>query len=154
MAALLLACNLIPFVAIITILNEPSVTGIPSANVYEEMRFNILLNSFVFMGIGILLTLQLSVNLIRPIQDIIRVLKTVRDGRFDQKVSVTSDDEIGYTGDVINEMTAGLRERDRMRHSLELAKEVQQNFMPGQDPDIAGLDSSAERGGSWTRLTS
>jgi sigma-B regulation protein RsbU (phosphoserine phosphatase) len=81
-----------------------------------------------------------SSNITRPLKEIIRVLKRVRDGYFDQKVRVTSNDEIGYTGDVINEMTEGLKERDRMRHSLELAKEVQQHFLPASDPRIAGLD--------------
>jgi sigma-B regulation protein RsbU (phosphoserine phosphatase) len=76
--------------------------------------------------------------------DIIRVLKAVRHGHFDQKVEVTSNDEIGYTGDVINEMTEGLMERDRMRHSLELAKEVQQNFMPRRAPQTAGLDIAGQ----------
>jgi sigma-B regulation protein RsbU (phosphoserine phosphatase) len=57
---------------------------------------------------------------------------------------VTSNDEIGYTGDVINEMTEGLKERDRMRHSLELAKEVQQNFMPKAHPKVAGMDIAGQ----------
>jgi sigma-B regulation protein RsbU (phosphoserine phosphatase) len=37
-------------------------------------------------------------------------------------------------------MTDGLKERDRMRHLLEVAKEVQQNFLPKSDPRVAGLD--------------
>ena len=53
---------------------------------------------------------------------------------------VTSNDEIGYTGDVINEMTEGLRERERMRHSLNLAKEVQQHLLPQADPHFSGWD--------------
>jgi sigma-B regulation protein RsbU (phosphoserine phosphatase) len=81
-----------------------------------------------------------SGNITRPLKEIIRVLKRVRDGYFDEKVRVTTNDEIGYTGDVINEMTEGLKERDRMRHSLELAKEVQQHFLPDSDPQLGGLD--------------
>jgi sigma-B regulation protein RsbU (phosphoserine phosphatase) len=45
---------------------------------------------------------------------------------------------------VINEMTDGLIERDKMRQSLELAKEVQQNFLPKADPEIAGLDIAGQ----------
>jgi serine phosphatase RsbU (regulator of sigma subunit) len=45
-------------------------------------------------------------------------------------VQVTTNDEIGYTGDVINEMTEGLIERERMQQSLNLAREVQQNLLP------------------------
>ncbi len=86
----------------------------------------------------------MSGNITRPLKEIIQVLKRVRDGDFDLKVRVTSNDEIGYTGDVINEMTAGLKERDKMRQSLELAKEVQQNFLPRVDPKIAGLDIAGQ----------
>jgi sigma-B regulation protein RsbU (phosphoserine phosphatase) len=57
---------------------------------------------------------------------------------------VTSNDEIGYTGDMVNEMAEGLRERNRLRHSLELAKEVQQHFLPKTDPRIAGLDIAGQ----------
>ena len=32
------------------------------------------------------------------------------------------------------------KERDRLRHSLELAREVQQILLPGENPKIAGLD--------------
>jgi len=53
---------------------------------------------------------------------------------------VTSNDEIGYTGDVVNEMTEGLRERERMRQSLELAMEIQRNLLPQANPKIKGVD--------------
>jgi sigma-B regulation protein RsbU (phosphoserine phosphatase) len=59
-------------------------------------------------------------------------------------VQVTTNDEIGYTGDVINEMTAGLIERDRIRQSLGLAMEVQQHLLPGSDPKIDGLDIAGD----------
>jgi sigma-B regulation protein RsbU (phosphoserine phosphatase) len=53
---------------------------------------------------------------------------------------VRSNDEIGYVGDVINEMTTGLREREKMRRSLELARQVQQNLLPRGAPRPVGLD--------------
>jgi sigma-B regulation protein RsbU (phosphoserine phosphatase) len=37
-------------------------------------------------------------------------------------------------------MTTGLKERDRMRQSLFLAREVQQNLLPTENPQIEGLD--------------
>lgn len=64
----------------------------------------------------------------------------MRAGNFDDQVPVTSNDEIGYTGDVINQMTEGLKERERLRLSMLLAREVQQNLLPGRPPDIKGLD--------------
>ena len=72
--------------------------------------------------------------------EIIQTLQGVRNGIFDKKVRVTSNDEIGYTGDVINEMTEGLKERDRIRQSLGIAMEVQQHLLPRSDPNINKLD--------------
>jgi sigma-B regulation protein RsbU (phosphoserine phosphatase) len=106
----------------------------------ELLRPALLTNAIFGISVGIGLTMLVSGNITHHVKEIIRVLKRVRDGDFDQKVKVTSNDEIGYTGDVINEMTDGLKERDKMRQSLELAKEVQQNFLPKADPEIAGLD--------------
>ena len=37
-------------------------------------------------------------------------------------------------------MTAGLKERMRLRHSLALAQEVQQNLLPSAIPRFEGLD--------------
>ena len=53
---------------------------------------------------------------------------------------MVSNDEIGYTGDVINGMTKGLKERDLMKRSLELAIEVHQHLLPSEHPRIKGLD--------------
>jgi sigma-B regulation protein RsbU (phosphoserine phosphatase) len=79
-----------------------------------------------------------------PFKEIILTLRGVRNGNFDKKVQVTTNDELGYTGDVINEMTAGLQERDRIRRSLGIAKEVQQHLLPGSAPKIQGLDISGK----------
>jgi hypothetical protein len=55
-------------------------------------------------------------------------------------VQVLSNDEIGYTGDAINEMTNGLIEREKMQLSLNLAKEVQQNLLPKGNLNVDGFD--------------
>ena len=109
-----------------------------------EYGWIIIRFSLVLFGIFFILTHVLnragSRNITEPLKEIIRVLKLTRKGEFKEKVQVVSNDEIGYTGDVINEMTEGLRERDLMKRSLELAKEVQQNLLPKENPKIKGLD--------------
>jgi sigma-B regulation protein RsbU (phosphoserine phosphatase) len=140
LVALIFACNLIPFLALIAIVRGSYRARIDASQLLELMRPALLTNAIFGISLGIGLTLLVSGNITRPVKEIIRVLKRVRDGDFDKKVQVTSNDEIGYTGDVINEMTEGLKERDKMRQSLELAKEVQQNLLPRVDPTIAGLD--------------
>ena len=105
------------------------------AQLLDLLRPTLLTNAIFGISVGIGLTILVSGNITRPLKEIIRVLKRVRDGVFrPERSRVTSNDEIGYTGDVINEMTEGLKERDKMRQSLELAKEVQQNFLPKTDP--------------------
>jgi sigma-B regulation protein RsbU (phosphoserine phosphatase) len=110
------------------------------ATAIELARSAIFTNGIIFIGVGVVLTVLVSRNLALPFGEIIQSLRSVRNGNFDKKVRVTTNDEIGYTGDVINEMTDGLKERDRMRQSLGLAMDVQQHLLPRRDPAVAGLD--------------
>jgi sigma-B regulation protein RsbU (phosphoserine phosphatase) len=138
--ALLFACNIIPLLSFMQLsyLSEPGSqdTGV----VLREMRTAILTNSIFFIVVGLSVTQFVIANFAVPLREIIQVLKEVRSGNFDRKVIVRSNDEIGYTGDVVNEMATGLKERDHMRQSLFLAREVQQNLLPAANPKIEGLD--------------
>jgi sigma-B regulation protein RsbU (phosphoserine phosphatase) len=140
LVALLFACNLIPLISIMLILMRVSGLQQDADTTVQQLRTAIFINVFVFLGVGIYLTGLVSKNLTIPFTEIIQTLRGVRNGRFDKKVQVTTNDEIGYTGDVINEMTEGLKERERLQQSLDIAMEVQQNLLPGQDPEIEGLD--------------
>jgi sigma-B regulation protein RsbU (phosphoserine phosphatase) len=108
----------------------------------DTLIFTLILFAYAFISSGLLNRL-VSRNITQPLEEMIRVLRHVRRGEFNEKVGVVSNDEIGYTGDVINEMTGGLREREDLLRSLALAKEVQQNLLPRQNPDIQGLDIAA-----------
>ena len=140
LVAFLFACNLIPFFSIFHVLKRMNSSGLEPVLMMERLYSAIILHSVAFMGVAVWLTFLVSSNLTRPFKEIIEVLRSVQKGSFDRKVRVTSNDEIGYTGDVINEMTEGLKERDHLRRSLDLAKEVQQNLLPKRDPEIEGLD--------------
>jgi sigma-B regulation protein RsbU (phosphoserine phosphatase) len=140
LAALITAANLIPFLAFLMIVQKTSYSDYPPDQLLVQLRTTINTNSLLFITVGAFLTILVSSNLRRPFGDVIKVLQSVRSGRLDLRVSVRSNDEIGYVGDVINEMTVGLREREKMRQSLELAREVQQNLLPRGAPQPAGLD--------------
>ena len=96
--------------------------------------------AWFFIGVGICLTILVSRNLTIPFRDIIQTLHRIKNGLFDKRVQVFSNDEIGYTGDAINEMTKGLIQREKMQQSLNLAKEVQQNLLPKSNLKINGYD--------------
>jgi len=110
-----------------------------TAALFSPFAFSFV-NVLIFIGVGICLTILVSRNLSIPFRDIIRTLGRIRNGRFDKRVQVFSNDEIGYTGDAINEMTKGLIERERLQLSLNLAKEVQQNLLPKNNLKINGFD--------------
>ena len=134
--AFLFACNLIPFLAILNLLQERIDTSVDPATILQELRGGVFSNSLIFIGVGIWLTILVSSNLTRPLQEIIRVLRGVRHGDFDKKIRVTSNDEIGYTGDVINEMNDGLKERDFIKETFGkyVAQEVRDEVLSGRVP--------------------
>jgi sigma-B regulation protein RsbU (phosphoserine phosphatase) len=103
------------------------------------IRFIIVLFGIFFLTTGIL-NRMVSRSITHPLNEIARVLKKIRFGHFKEKVRVVSNDEVGYVGEVINEMIHGLIERDQMRQSLQLAKEVQQNLLPKNNLQLRELD--------------
>ena len=137
LAALLFACNLIPFFATIQVYYGMSAANDNPAVVLDRLGDALVTNSLVFIAVGLWLWTLVSTNLSRPFKAIIRTLSRVREGHFDDRIQVTSNDELGYTGDVVNQMTEGLKEREQMRLAMLLAREVQQNLLPRNDPQVA-----------------
>jgi len=105
----------------------------------ELIVFTLVMICWVFVFSWQLSRLQ-SRNIVEPINELVSRLKGVEKGEFDTKILVTSNDEVGYAGEVVNAMTVGLKERLAMKRSLDLAREVQQNLLPRHDPDFPGLD--------------
>jgi sigma-B regulation protein RsbU (phosphoserine phosphatase) len=108
----------------------------------QILDFTIVLCLF-FIVIAISLNFLVGKSILNPIKEMMGVVKRVRHGDFHQKVRVVSNDELGILGDGMNAMTDGLIERDRMRQSLNLAKEVQQALLPQTNPKVEGLDIAA-----------
>ena len=104
------------------------------------------------------LTFLVSSNLTRPLREIIHVLQSVRKGNFDGRVRVTTNDEIGYTGDVINEMSEGLRERDFIKDTFGkyVTQEIRDEILAGKVSLDGGLKEVtvlfADRKGSMELL--
>ncbi len=140
LAALMMACSLIPLLSILHIMHRTPLIQSDPVAALEQMRSAMPAIIFIFLILAFFLTVLVSRNLTSPFNEIVQTLKWVKNGRFDKRVQVTSNDEIGYTGDVINEMTEGLIERERMQQSLNLAKEIQQNLLPKGHLKINGFD--------------
>ena len=140
LTAFIAAVNLIPFFSLLILVQGTYGTRLSSSILLDHVRSAVITNSLISVCVGICLTILVSLNFNRPLKDIISALQRIRQGYLDGKVNVTTNDEFGYAGDVINEMTDGLKEREQIKHSLELAKEVQLNLLPKKVPGIDGLD--------------
>ncbi len=138
--AFLFACNIVPLVSILQDSYGRLHADESLNNMVEQFQSYLVIEVFVFMAIGIWLTFLVSSNLTKPLQEITQVLRRVQEGQFETKMKVTSNDEIGYAGDVINAMTDGLTERDRIKQSLAMAKEIQQNLLPRDTLKFEGID--------------
>jgi len=140
LAALMVACSLIPLLSILYIMHLTPLFRPDATAALQLLQSAIPVYIFVFLSLSFLLTVLVSRNLTSPFNEIVQTLKSVRNGQFDNKIRVTSNDEIGYTGDVINEMTDGLIEREKMQQSLHLAREVQQNLLPKSNLRVNAFD--------------
>ena len=112
-----------------------------SAGQFGELVFTFAVAVyFLFVTLSLIFNYLAGRSILLPVKEMTRVVDKMHDGDFHKKVRVVSNDELGDLGDGMNEMTAGLIERDQMRQSLYLAKEVQQALLPRSNPEIKGLD--------------
>ncbi len=113
---------------------------VSAAGFGKEIFIFIIVLYIVFVPLAVSLNYLVGKSILRPVKDMMDLVNKVRHGDFTHKIQVVSNDELGVLGEGMNEMTEGLIERDRMRQSLFLAKEVQQALLPRMDPQIDGLD--------------
>jgi serine phosphatase RsbU (regulator of sigma subunit) len=64
----------------------------------------------------------------------------VASGDLETRLVPRGRNEISNLVQSFNQMVKGLKQRDQMRQSLEIAMEVQQNLLPKDDPNFEGLD--------------
>lgn len=95
-------------------------------------------------GAVVLLALGLGAfaafSVVRPVAGIAAAVHKIGDGHLDDVVRVDDFAEFVQLSDELNRMTAALKDRLRLRHSLSLAMEIQQRLLPSESPRVAGLD--------------
>ena len=79
---------------------------------------------------------------IRPMLRLTEHVRQIGAGDLDREIHLEESPELVRLSNEINEMTVGLRDRMRMRHSLALAMDVQQALLPSSSPQVKGLDIS------------
>ena len=78
----------------------------------RDARFALTALSSVAFGIGLLLVIATGFML-RPIRQLIAGAERIRDGRFDERVAISSGDEVGRLAGAFNAMAASIQERER-----------------------------------------
>ncbi|CAB1057337.1 Serine phosphatase RsbU, regulator of sigma subunit [Olavius sp. associated proteobacterium Delta 1] len=116
----------------------------PPADVIGSLLYLTAFLMVVALATAIILSHIFATSIIAPVRQMEAAMVKVEAGNFKTRVPIHSNDELGALAEHFNQMTVGLQERYRLRRSLDLAKEVQQNLLPKTDPVVAGLDIAGQ----------
>ena len=85
----------------------------------EDPQFYIISAALFFLTLSVLVAgvglAWTGSRLLKPLREITKFLGFIALGRFDYRLDVLTDDEIGYLAGQINKMAKGLSERERIR---------------------------------------
>ncbi len=102
-----------------------------------QLAGTVLVGVIVIVGI---IAFFVSRTITRPIRRLAHAARHLAAGDFQARADVTGRDELAQMGRTFNEMVPQLQDNLRMRQSLTLAMEVQQNLLPAGPPQVSGLD--------------
>lgn len=94
----------------------------------------------VVVLIVILVALVGSRSVTMPVRSLLGMARKIAEGDLEARAEISSRDELAELGRSFNDMVPRLRDQMRMRQSLSLAMEVQQNLLPSEPPRIEGFD--------------
>lgn len=112
---------------------------------FSLIKLNDELQSRIFRNIGLAglfilifsaVAVFLSRRLTGPLERLSKAMSEIAAGNLNQKVEIENRDEIGELARSFNQMVDGLRERDRMKHELEIARQVHLRLLPNKMPHI------------------
>jgi sigma-B regulation protein RsbU (phosphoserine phosphatase) len=106
------------------------------------LRFRLfyLITGSIFIVFIILLIRWITGHTVSSIKNISMAAGKVARGDQGNLLPVKTEDEVGELTRSFNTMVLQLEERIRLKESLDLAREVQQNLLPGKSLKIEGLD--------------
>jgi len=99
-----------------------------------------LVGAAFFILVTLLLIRWVAGRTVVAVKSVSEAAREIAEGRLDHHLSVKSRDEVGELVASFNTMTRQLEERLRLKNSLNLAMEVQQNLLPSEPLIIEGID--------------
>jgi sigma-B regulation protein RsbU (phosphoserine phosphatase) len=106
-----------------------------------------LVTGVVAIGVILLLVLAglwFAHAMIRPLFVMVEAVKRLAKGDFSARMNINTGDERDLLAKTFNDMVPQLEDRIQIRKSLEVAKEVQQNLLPQEIPNLRGFDIAAK----------
>jgi serine phosphatase RsbU (regulator of sigma subunit) len=90
--------------------------------------------------VAVMLAATLARRVSGPVQALIGFMQRVGAGDLEARADFGGSREFRQLSEALNRMIADLRDRLRLRHSLDVAMEVQQRLLPRRPPEVRGLD--------------
>ncbi|MDA3960951.1 MAG: PP2C family protein-serine/threonine phosphatase [Planctomycetota bacterium] len=117
-----------------------------SAHLYIIIVVSIILMIALVMAVANLLAAKIT----HPVRVLMNDMRIVAQGNLDHRTKAHSTDEVGILAEEFNVMTQTLKtaqdalvEQEKARYELQIAKEVQQQLLPAQLPDVPGYEPAA-----------
>lgn len=99
---------------------------------------------------GILIGILFANRIISPIKSLTHGVSEIARGNLSYQVQIDTKDEIKTLADSFNKMahdlsvsTQAMIEKEKLTQELDIASNIQQDLLPKEIPDIAGLDVAA-----------
>lgn len=86
-------------------------------SLYEMYKVGVACIFFVFL-FAIAVSYMTSKKMTRPIQEMNRAAKVIASGDFEQRVKITSNDELGELGNSFNHMAESLQNNDKIKRDF------------------------------------
>ncbi|MHC4434427.1 MAG: SpoIIE family protein phosphatase, partial [Planctomycetota bacterium] len=87
---------------------------------------------FLVIVAAVVLAVMRARNLTVPITHLADAAHKLAGGNFGVRVEIATNDELQQLGEVFNQVGPRLYERQKIKQSLELAREIQQHFLPAE----------------------
>jgi len=87
---------------------------------------------FLVIVMAVILAVMRARNVTVPITHLADAAGRLAQGDFAVRVKIATNDELQQLGDMFNQVGPGLYERQKIKQSLELAREIQQHFLPAE----------------------
>ncbi len=115
--------------------------------VNQQVSFSLKLSAALTVIVVIavvLLSIIRSRKVTVPIMQLANAANQLSEGNFSARVDIRTKDELEDLGKIFNGLGDRLKEREQMKHSLELAKEIQQQLLPKSVPLCPHFDLAAQ----------